>query len=81
MGEAATDRANPPVARLLLVAGAGAPRDAFEFLPRTSSGSAADDCCVLTKGVVSGSSLDGPITCGLDETEQSQDAVRKHEVA
>jgi hypothetical protein len=34
---------------------------------RTSSGSAARDCCSLTKGVLSGSLLDGPITCELDD--------------
>jgi hypothetical protein len=38
-----------------------------------SSGSAARDCC-LTKGVVSGSSLDGPLTCELDEEGGPADA-------
>jgi hypothetical protein len=36
----------------------------------TSSGSAACDCCSLTKGVLSGSSLDSPITCALDDKQQ-----------
>jgi hypothetical protein len=37
---------------------------------RTTSGSAARDCCSLTKGAVSGSSLDAPLTCELDEERQ-----------
>jgi hypothetical protein len=38
----------------------------------TSRGSTAHDCCALTKGVVSGSSLDGPITCALDDWRDSR---------
>jgi hypothetical protein len=37
---------------------------------RTTSGSAARDCCSLTKGAVSGSSLGAPLTCELDEERQ-----------
>jgi hypothetical protein len=39
-------------------------------LLRTSSGSTAHDRCSLTKGVVSDSSLDGALTCELDDTRQ-----------
>jgi hypothetical protein len=39
-------------------------------LPWTTSRSAARDRCSSTKGAVSGSSLDGSLTCELDETEQ-----------
>jgi hypothetical protein len=28
------------------------------------------DCCPLTKGAVSGSSLGGPLTCELDENRK-----------
>jgi hypothetical protein len=37
---------------------------------RTTGRSAARDCCSLTKGAVSGSSPDGPLTCELDEMRQ-----------
>jgi hypothetical protein len=43
-------------------------------LLRTTSRSAARDCCSLTKGAAYSSSLDGPLTCELDENQASSSA-------
>jgi hypothetical protein len=40
---------------------------------RTTSRSAARDCCSLTKEAVFGSSLDGPLTCELDDYRQRRE--------
>jgi len=42
----------------------------------TTSRSAARDSCSLTKGAVCGSSLDGPLTCELDETGSCRSRMR-----